>query len=74
MDHHALNRATSITEEYVSNGIEVCDTSDNEYCSVVEEEVVEAAVNSSQNEVQQVPLTSVLDDTPKQSYASIVSL
>lgn len=75
MDHHVLNHATSISEEYVNNGAEVSDTSDNEDGSVVEEEeVVDTGGKSSQNEVQEVPSASVLDDTRKKSYASIVSI
>lgn len=75
VDHHVLNHATSISEEYVNNGAEVSDTSDNEDGSVVEEEeVVDTGGKSSQNEVQEVPSASVLDDTRKKSYASIVSI
>lgn len=70
-----LNHATSISEEYVNNGTEVSDTSDNQDGSVVEEEeVVGTGGKSSQNEVQEAPSASVLDDTRKKSYASIVSI
>ncbi|RWR83222.1 putative G3BP-like protein [Cinnamomum micranthum f. kanehirae] len=73
VDHHVLNHATSISEEYVNNGTEVSDTSDNQDGSVVEEEeVVGTGGKSSQNEVQEAPSASVLDDTRKKSYASIV--
>ncbi|XXG63425.1 hypothetical protein AAC387_Pa05g1622 [Persea americana] len=75
VDHHVLNHATSISEEYVNNGAEVSDTSDNEDGSVVEEEeVVDTGGKSSQNEGREVPSASVLDDTRKKSYASIVKV
>ncbi|RWR72872.1 putative G3BP-like protein [Cinnamomum micranthum f. kanehirae] len=62
------------SEEVIDNGEEVCDPSDNEEGSVVEEvEVEQPAVHSSQNEEQPVvemtPL--VQEDASKKSFASI---
>lgn len=61
--------------EDISNGAEVCDPSDKEEGSVIEEEVFVPQNVASQNEsvatVDSVPV--VIEDAPKQSYASIVS-
>ncbi|XP_058081709.1 nuclear transport factor 2 isoform X2 [Magnolia sinica] len=77
-DHHVTDPEALISEEDLHNGQEVCDPSDNEEGSVIEEEevVVEPPAHSSQNEVQQVTeLTStVQEDAPKKSYASIVKV
>ncbi|RWR72873.1 putative G3BP-like protein [Cinnamomum micranthum f. kanehirae] len=65
------------SEEDIDNGEEVCDPSDNEDGSVVEDvEVEQPAVHSSQNEEQQVVemTPSVQEDAPKKSYASILKV
>ncbi|XVF54439.1 hypothetical protein PTKIN_Ptkin05aG0180300 [Pterospermum kingtungense] len=63
-------------EEDINNGAEVCDPSDKEEGSVTEEEVVEPHSVENQNEsvvvVDSAPV--VLEDAPKQSYASIVKV
>ncbi|XVE56798.1 hypothetical protein DITRI_Ditri04bG0039800 [Diplodiscus trichospermus] len=63
-------------EEDVNNGAEVCDPSDKEEGSVIEEEVVEPQNAVSQNEsvptVDSAPVA--LEDAPKKSYASIVKV
>ncbi|EOY22088.1 RNA binding protein, putative isoform 3 [Theobroma cacao] len=62
--------------EDISNGAEVCDPSDKEEGSVIEEEVFVPQNVASQNEsvatVDSVPV--VIEDAPKQSYASIVKV
>ena len=61
--------------EDINSGAAVYDPSDKEEGSVIEEEVVEPQKIASQNEsvaaVDSTPV--VLEDTPKKSYASIVS-
>lgn len=75
-DHLTVDPATSFEEEDLNNGTEVCDPSDKEEGSVIEEEAVEHQTDSTHNEI----LTSVdaapatLEDAPKQSYASILKV
>lgn len=71
----------SFEEEDINDGAEVCDPSDNEEGSVVEDEVIQPPTHSSQNEIPaEVDSTGVEsapaaeEDAPKKSYASIVSL
>ncbi|KAF8399605.1 hypothetical protein HHK36_015474 [Tetracentron sinense] len=70
--------ATSSVEEDLNYGEEVCDPSDNEEGSVIEEEiVVEPPANSSQDEVLPVAdstSSTVQEDVLKKSYASIVKV
>nr|DAD31470.1 TPA_asm: hypothetical protein HUJ06_010320 [Nelumbo nucifera] len=77
-DHPALDQATSLPEEDLNDGEEVCDPSDNEEGSVIEEEVVvEPPDHSSQSEVHPAPesaSSTVPEDAPKKSYASIVKV
>lgn len=65
-------------EEDLTNEAEVCDPSDNDDGSVIEEEIVEPPIQLTQSETVTVTVTSELsasqDDAPKRSYASIVSL
>ncbi|KAA8541045.1 hypothetical protein F0562_025008 [Nyssa sinensis] len=73
-DHPALDPSTTFEAEDLSNGPEVCDPSDNEEGSVLEEEVVdELPTHSSPNEI----IAGVTSDPSvaqeeKKSYASIV--
>lgn len=73
-DHPTVDIATSFEEENLNNGAEVCDPSDKEEGSVIEEEIVKHQTGSAHNET----LTSVdaapgvLEEAPKKSYASIV--
>lgn len=62
-------------EEDLGNGAEVCDPSDNEEGSVIEEEVVEPPTHSSENKSLAVVNSApeAQEDVPKKSYASIVS-
>ncbi|KAF2312868.1 hypothetical protein GH714_040924 [Hevea brasiliensis] len=77
-DHLTADLAISFEEENLNHGAEVCDPSDKEEGSVIEEEVVEHQAGSTRNET----LTSVdaapvaLEDAPipKKSYASIVKV
>lgn len=75
-----VDRATSFEEEDLNNGPEVCDPSDNDEGSVIEEEIVEPPAHSSQNQgLADVdptpdPAPETQEDVPKKSYASIVSL
>lgn len=61
--------------EDLDNGAEVCDPSDNDEGSVIEEEVIEPPSHSTEN--QSVPVVEsapeAQEDVPKQSYAAIVS-
>ncbi|KAJ7978749.1 ras GTPase-activating protein-binding protein 2 [Quillaja saponaria] len=70
----AVDPATSVEEENLNNGGEVCDPLENEEeGSVSEEEIVEPSTHISQNEIvtgDSAP--AVPDDAPKKSYASIV--
>ena len=63
-------------EEDLSNEAEVVNPSDNEDGSITEEEIVEPPIQLNQSEVVTVTseLSASQDDTPKKSYASIVSL
>lgn len=79
-EHPAVDPATSFEGEDLNDVAEVCDPSDNEEGSVVEDEVIEPSTDASQNEVlTEVDSTGVAsapaaeDDAPKKSYASIVS-
>lgn len=75
-DHIPADRAIVIEGEDLDNGPEVCDPSDKEEGSVVEDEIVEPPTNSVQNEVHaSVDSAPVAQgDAPeKKSYASIVS-
>ncbi|KAG8652374.1 nuclear transport factor 2 isoform X2 [Manihot esculenta] len=75
-DHPTVDIATSFEEENLNNGAEVCDPSDKEEGSVIEEEIVKHQTGSAHNET----LTSVdaapgvLEEAPKKSYASIVKV
>lgn len=75
-----VDRATSFEEEDLNNGPEVCDPSDNDEGSVIEEEIVEPPAYSTQNQgLADVdptpdPAPETQEDVPKKSYASIVSL
>ncbi|KAK8978122.1 hypothetical protein V6N11_062918 [Hibiscus sabdariffa] len=73
-DHLAEDPLTNPEEEDINNGAEVCDPSDEEEGSVIEEEVVEPQNIVSQNEsvVADESAPAVLEDAPKKSYASIV--
>ncbi|KAK6925122.1 Nuclear transport factor 2 domain [Dillenia turbinata] len=75
-DQPVLDPATSISEEDLNNGPEVCDPSDVDEGSVIEEEVApEPANHPNQNEVQvfdSAP-SAPQEDAPKSSYASIVA-
>ncbi|KAJ4961751.1 hypothetical protein NE237_021661 [Protea cynaroides] len=77
-DRPALDPATSLMEENLDNGEEVCDPSDNDDGSVIEEEVpVEIHTDLSQNEtcpVAESASSTVQEDAPKKSYASIVKV
>ncbi|XP_042497721.1 nuclear transport factor 2-like isoform X2 [Macadamia integrifolia] len=77
-DRPVLDPATSPTEENLNNGEEVCDPSDNDDGSVIEEEVpMEPQAQLSQNEAHPVAESSastVQEDAPKKSYASIVKV
>lgn len=74
-NHLTVDPATSFEEEDHNNGAEVCDPSDKEEGSVIEDEVVEPPTDSIQHEILRsidAPPAS-LEDAPKKSYASIVS-
>lgn len=74
-DHSTFDPATTAPSEE-QNGAEVCDPSDNEEGSVIEEEVVnEPQAHQSQNETSAVDCSdpSAAQDE-KKSYASIVSI
>ncbi|XP_043703680.1 nuclear transport factor 2-like isoform X2 [Telopea speciosissima] len=76
-DGPVLDPASSLMEESLNNGEEVCDPSDNDDGSVIEEEVpVEPQAQLSQNEAQPVAesASTVQEDAPKKSYASIVKV
>ncbi|XVF49948.1 hypothetical protein PTKIN_Ptkin04bG0057300 [Pterospermum kingtungense] len=66
--------STCPEDEDINSGAEVCDPSDKEEGSVIEDEVVEPQNILSQNEtvaaVDSAPVA--LEDAPKKSYASIV--
>ncbi|KAL5987872.1 hypothetical protein ACLOJK_035628 [Asimina triloba] len=73
--HHVADPETPVSEEDLNNGEEVCNPSDNEDGSVIEEEVVGPSAHSSQNEVRHVlEPSSTPEDAPKKSYASIVKV
>lgn len=79
-EHPAVDPATSFEAEDLNDGAEVCDPSDNEEGSVVEDEVIKPSTDASQNEVltevDSIDVASAPaaeDDAPKKSYASIVS-
>lgn len=76
-DHLVVDPATPSFEEEedLNNVAEVCDPSDNEEGSVIEEEaVVEPPSISSENEISTVvdSAPAAQEDAPKKSYASIV--
>ncbi|KAK6921007.1 Nuclear transport factor 2 domain [Dillenia turbinata] len=74
-DQPALDPETSIVEE--DNGPEVCDPSDVDEGSVIEEEAATEPTNHpNQNEVQVVDSapSAPQEDAPKRSYASIVKV
>lgn len=75
-DHLVVEDPATFFEEDPNNGPEVCDPSDNEEGSVIEEEavIVEPPIQSSQNkDLPDVdPTPEALEDAPKKSYASIV--
>ncbi|XP_022769353.1 ras GTPase-activating protein-binding protein 2-like isoform X2 [Durio zibethinus] len=75
-DHFEEDPLNYAEEEDINNGAEVCDPSDKEEGSVIEEEVVEPQGIASKNEsvaaVDSAPV--VLKDAPKKSYASIVKV
>ncbi|KAK9036422.1 hypothetical protein V6N11_078424 [Hibiscus sabdariffa] len=75
-DHLAEDSLTNPEEEDINNGAEVCNPSDEEEGSVIEEEVLEPQNIVSQNEsvVADESAPAVLEDTPKKSYASIVKV
>ncbi|XP_059440954.1 nuclear transport factor 2 isoform X2 [Corylus avellana] len=80
-EHPAVDPATSFEAEDLNDGAEVCDPSDNEEGSVVEDEVIKPSTDAGQNEVlTEVDSTDVAsapaaeDDAPKKSYASIVKV
>lgn len=79
-EHPAADPATSFEGEDLNDDAEVCDPSDNEEGSVVEDEVIKPSIDAGQNEVlKEVDSPGVAlapaaeDDAPKKSYASIVS-
>lgn len=76
----ALDPATSLEEEDLNDVAEVCDPSDNEEGSVVEDEIIEPPNHSIPDEIPTVVDSTGVDappaaeeDAPKKSYASIVS-
>ncbi|XP_021901679.1 ras GTPase-activating protein-binding protein 1 isoform X2 [Carica papaya] len=75
-EHHAIESTISIEDEDLTNGAEVCDPSDKEEGSVIEEEIVEPPTHSSEVEivagVDSAPVAQ--EDAPKKSYASIVKV
>ncbi|XP_039011599.1 nuclear transport factor 2-like isoform X2 [Hibiscus syriacus] len=75
-DHLVEDPLANPEEEDINNGAEVCDPSDEEEGSVIEEEVVVPQNIASQNEsvVADDSAPAVLEDAPKKSYASIVKV
>ncbi|GMI67375.1 hypothetical protein like AT5G60980 [Hibiscus trionum] len=75
-DHLVEDPLTNPEEEDINNGAEVCDPSDEEEGSIIEDEVVEPQNIVSQNEsvVADESVPAVLEDAPKKSYASIVKV
>ncbi|XP_039005403.1 nuclear transport factor 2-like isoform X2 [Hibiscus syriacus] len=75
-DHLVEDPLANPEEEDINNGAEVCDPSDEEEGSVIEEEVVVPQNVASQNEsvVADESAPAVLEDAPKKSYASIVKV
>ncbi|XP_022736224.1 ras GTPase-activating protein-binding protein 2 [Durio zibethinus] len=75
-DHLVENPLTYPEEEDIDNDAEVCDPSDKEEGSVIEEEVVEPQNIADQNESVAAFDSAVVapEDTPKKSYASIVKV
>ncbi|XP_068305682.1 nuclear transport factor 2-like isoform X1 [Pyrus communis] len=79
-DHLVVDPATPSEEEDLNNGAEVCDPSDNDERSVVEDELVEpepqalASQNRGLAEVDPTPdpAPETQEDAPKKSYASIL--
>lgn len=74
-DHSTYDPATTIASEELHDGAEVCDPSDNEEGSVIEEEVLnEPQAYSSQKETDIVDISDPsAAQEEKKSYASIVS-
>ena len=75
-DHLVVNHETPYEDdEDLDDGPEVCDPSDNDDGSVIEEEVAEPLTYSSEN--RSLPSAALApetqEDIPKKSYASIVS-
>ncbi|KAK4843077.1 hypothetical protein QYF36_003786 [Acer negundo] len=76
-DHLSVDRAIAIEGEDLDNGAEVCDPSDKEDGSVIDDEVVEPPTNSVQNEINTTVDSAPIpqEDAPtKKSYASIVKV
>ncbi|MBA0559550.1 hypothetical protein Golob_016508 [Gossypium lobatum] len=75
-DHPVEDPLTYPEDEDINNGAEVCDPSDEEEGSVIEEEVVEPqkVVNQNESVVVDDSTPAVLEDAPKKSYASIVKV
>ncbi|KAM5570930.1 nuclear transport factor 2 [Rosa sericea] len=77
-DHLVVEEPATSLDEDPNNDPEVCDPSDNDEGSVIEEEVVieEPPIQSSESrdlpEVDPIPETQ--EDAPKKSYASIVKV
>ncbi|KAG7955084.1 hypothetical protein I3843_11G053200 [Carya illinoinensis] len=77
----AVEPASSFEEEDIIEVAEVCDPSDNEEGSVVEDEVIQPPAHPTQNEILKEVDSTVVDsapaaeeDVPKKSYASIVKV
>ncbi|XP_058103216.1 nuclear transport factor 2 isoform X1 [Magnolia sinica] len=72
-EHIVSEQAASLSEEEI-NVKEVCNHSDNEDGSIVEEVPIVEVVNGTQNDAQMVADSSstALEEVPKKSYASIV--
>ncbi|KAM3751241.1 hypothetical protein ACB098_04G093600 [Castanea mollissima] len=77
----SLDPATSLEEEDLNDVAEVCDPSDNEEGSVVEDEIIEPPSHSFPDEIPMVADSTGVDvapaaeeDAPKKSYASILKV
>lgn len=73
-DHIPLDPAISYEEDDLNNGAEVCDPSDNEEISVIEEEVIETQSNENETVIIIDSAPASQEDAPKRSYASIVKV
>lgn len=76
----SVEPASSFEEEDINDQAEVCDPSDNDEGSVVEDEIIQPLAHPTQNETPKEVDSTVVDsapaaeeDVPKKSYASIVS-